>query len=62
MCSLDMQGNMKFSSGMFAVKFIPLEQLIIFTLKLKFPPEQEYSLLSAQNIRVLEELSILEGW
>lgn len=34
---------MKFNSGMFAVKkkVVPFDQLVLFTLKLKFPLEEE---------------------
>lgn len=63
-CSLVMQGSMKFSSGMFAMKrACSLAQLVIVTHKVEFPPEEnERSLLVAQNSRVLKEQNISERW
>lgn len=64
MCSLVMQANMKFSSGMFVVKkkVVPFDQLVLFTLKLKFPLEEDRtSILFKWNIRVLKEQNISEG-
>lgn len=59
-----MQGSMKFSSGMLAVKnkVVPFDQLVIFTFKLKFPLKEDRSpILFKWNIRVLKEQNISEG-